>query len=127
MKMPRAAIASFWKANWFKINSDDPERVVLALWAGLHQPGDESKWAAPFTVHQLHKLVDPSNAEEIIDAISKALRVYAVKKKQRQMMGSPSPANGSSAPTMTTTSSPSESPNSGPLPASTSDSVSASS
>ena len=78
----------FLEANSFKINSDDQERVVLALWAGLHQPeesADEAKWLAPFTVHQLHKLVDPANAEEIIEAISKALRVYSVKKKQRQM------------------------------------------
>ena len=83
----------FLEANWFKINSDDPERVVLALWAGLHQPvasgqlsvaRNQDEWSSPFTVQQLRHLLDPSNAEEIIDAISQALRVYAVKKKQRQ-------------------------------------------
>lgn len=115
----------FFEGNWFKITSDDPERVVLALWAGLHAPvnsiapNQDPKWLSPFTVGQLQKLVDPSNAEEVIEAISKALQLYSVKKKQRQTA---SRANGNGATKIRTMPSPSESPSSGPSPASTSDS-----
>lgn len=117
----------FQEANWFKISPDDPERLVLALWAGLHReqangnPLAEPKWTSPFTVPQLRKLVDPSNSDEVLDAISRALRAYAVKKKQNQISRAPAiPGNTSLTETTTTAeTSPSESPSSGPLPAST--------
>lgn len=114
----------FLEANWFKVTTDDPDRVVLALWAGLHQteefPGRmEPKWVAPFTLLQLRKLVDPSNAEEMIDAIGKALRVYAVKKKQRRLAASGALLTMKAPPS---TENPSPSPDSGPSPELTSDS-----
>lgn len=97
----------FLEGNWFKINSEDLERIVLALWAGLHHEQDrelgmriEPKWVTPFTLGQLRKLVDPSNAEEIIDAIGRALRAYAVKKKRG--LTSPNPDNGASESAVTT-------------------------
>lgn len=82
----------FLEANWFKIAPSDPERVLLALWAGLHRPHTwiqnhvaNEEWRAPFTLAQLEKLVDPANAEEVVDQIGAALRQYAVKKKAKQM------------------------------------------
>lgn len=112
----------FLEASWFKINSDDPDRVVLALWAGLHQPRESLSpsgpvaWVSPFTVAQLRRLVDPSNAEEVVEAIGKALRAYAVKKKVRRLAASRSTTNAPA------TENPPASPNSGPSPESISDS-----
>lgn len=70
----------FLEANWIKINTGDPERLVLALWAGLHYSVDD-EWKAPFSLKELNSLVDPANAEDIVEVIGKALRVYSAKKK----------------------------------------------
>lgn len=122
----------FLEGNWFKITTDDPERIVLALWAGLHCEQDrqmgmpvEPKWVPQLSVAQLRRLVDPSNAEEMIDAIGRALRAYAVKKKRSLISPNPGEsANASAAATMTEPTSPTPLafPGSGASPASTSDS-----
>src|SRR5579872_4493375 len=63
----------FLIVNWWKIRAEDPERIVLALWCGLHQENEDGKWQAPFTLAQLNHLVDFSNVAGICHAITEAL------------------------------------------------------
>lgn len=59
--------------NWWKIRDEDPDRILLALWAGLHQEQEDEDWKSPLTLRQLKKLVDFSNVGDVLVAIGKAL------------------------------------------------------
>jgi len=66
------------KGNWWKISPDgDPERLLLALWVGLHKfegaGNPDVTYVESFTREQLGSLVDLSNGEELTAAISRAL------------------------------------------------------
>lgn len=65
--------------NWWKIRDDDPERIALALWAGLHVEIADGKWQAPLSVGQIDKLLDLSNIVEVISKITVALGQYLPK------------------------------------------------
>lgn len=69
------------KGNWWKISPDrDPERMLLALFVGLHifipskTPGKPDEYVETLTLVELGKLIDLRNGEELTVAISKALR-----------------------------------------------------
>jgi hypothetical protein len=77
------------KGNWWKISPEgDPERLLLALWVGLHKfVGAESdraampavrKYVESLTLPQLGELVDLGNGEDLTVAISKALRAHLI-------------------------------------------------
>lgn len=77
------------KSNWWKISPDgDPERLLLALWVGLHTfkgaPGTQAASTAvltyveSFTRAQLGSLIDLRNGEELTEAIAKALRAHMI-------------------------------------------------
>lgn len=68
--------------NWWKIREDDPERIVLALWAALHEEQADGSWKAPLSLAQLNALLDFSNVGPIIEAITKALLQYMPKRKE---------------------------------------------
>jgi len=68
--------------NWWKIREEDPERIILALWAGLHQQKEDQTWASPIALSHLNKLVDFSNVGPIIQAITRALMAYMPKRKE---------------------------------------------
>jgi len=72
----------FQVENWFKISEEDPERILLALWAGLHTQQPDETWKAPFTIGQLQRLLDFSNCRELILAVHKALGQYMPKRKE---------------------------------------------
>jgi hypothetical protein len=71
--------------NWWRISLDDPERVLLALWAGLHQqsPPDaagKTVWKAPFTLAQLEAGdlggISIGNLDTFLPVITKALLAW---------------------------------------------------
>lgn len=117
----------FLEANWVKINTSDPERLVLALWAGLHHSVDD-EWKAPFSLQELDRLVDPANAEDIVEVIGKALRIYSAKKKVKSDLNreAENPSKSKTAKSPKKHREPA-SPISGASPASTSDSLTANS
>lgn len=78
--------------NWWKIRDDDPERVLLALWCGLHVEVSEGKWAAPFTVKQLDKLVDFSNVVYLLTQITLALAQHMPKVEDSKLPKGEGPA-----------------------------------
>jgi hypothetical protein len=67
--------------NWWKIREDDPERIVLALWAALHRE-ESGTWKSPLSIAQLNLLLDFSNISQIIEGITKALIQYMPKRKE---------------------------------------------
>lgn len=73
----------FQYVNWWKIRDEDPDRILLALWAGLHQERADEKWESPFTLGQLRKLVDFSNVGPVAISIGKALFAYMPKVKEK--------------------------------------------
>jgi len=68
--------------NWWKIREEDPERIVLAVWAGLHQQKEDGSWQAPLAVSQLHKLIDFSNVAPVLQAITRSLMRYMPRRKE---------------------------------------------
>jgi hypothetical protein len=82
------------KTNWWKISpNEDPERMLLALWVGLHAfiesgnahtglngpPGSASKKYLPqLSRESLGGFVDLGNGEELTLAIAKALRAHLI-------------------------------------------------
>ena len=82
------------RANWWKISPEgDPERLVLALWVGLHRfeesgnahtglsgpPGSASMQYRPqLSRENLGSVINLGNAEELTSAISKALRAHLI-------------------------------------------------
>jgi hypothetical protein len=57
--------------NWRKIGSDDFERLLLALWVGLHQ---SSNTAAPLTLDALGMMnLCDTQLDALVEAINKAL------------------------------------------------------
>jgi hypothetical protein len=68
--------------NWWKIREEDPERIVLALWAGLHQQESDDSWKSPVAIAHLNKLIDFSNVGPIVQAITRALMAYMPKRKE---------------------------------------------
>jgi hypothetical protein len=88
--------------NWRKIGLDiDPERLLLALWVGLHRSEDKV-FQASLSLEELAPLVNARNAIAITTAISEALTSSLIAKDDE-------PKNGhapetSPAPTSETTS-----------------------
>jgi len=82
------------RANWWKISPEgDPERLVLALWVGLHRfeesgnahtglsgpPGSASMVYRPQVSREnLGSFITLGNGEELTSAISKALRAHLI-------------------------------------------------
>lgn len=75
----------FQLVNWWKIHEADPERVLLALWSGLHQEEGDT-WRPPLSIAQLRKLVDARNIGYVLTTITKALSAYMprVEKKKEE-------------------------------------------
>jgi hypothetical protein len=73
------------RSNWFKISAqDDPERLLLALFIGLHifvpskTAGKPDEYVETLSRQQLGKLVDLRNGEDLMEAIGKALRAHLI-------------------------------------------------
>lgn len=67
------------KLNWRKINpTEDPERFLLVLWVGLHifRNSTPREYVETITREQLSEVVDLSNGDELILAISTALAAH---------------------------------------------------
>lgn len=78
--------------NWWRISLDDPERIVLALWAGLHQEQPDKSWKAPFTLAELEseKLINMGNVGDFLPQITEALISY-IKRETDDSEGEPAP------------------------------------
>jgi hypothetical protein len=73
------------KLNWWKISPEsDPERMLLALWVGLHifqpakHPGKPDEYVETLTRQKLGKLIDLGNGEALTQAIATALRAHLI-------------------------------------------------
>jgi hypothetical protein len=84
------------KLNWWKISpEDDPERLLLALWVGLHQfsvPNEapaaariwpdagrpKKEYREMLSRERLGELIDLANGEDLTRAIAKALRAHLI-------------------------------------------------
>jgi hypothetical protein len=68
--------------NWRKMSSErDPERLLLALWVGLHTFTEENGkqfYKEAVTRHELGRLVDLQNADVVTVAIAKALQGHLI-------------------------------------------------
>lgn len=70
--------------NWRKISPDgDPERMLLALWIGLHEfvqekDGDRQIYRQRLTREQIGAWIHPGNAADLTLAISKALSAHLI-------------------------------------------------
>jgi hypothetical protein len=105
--------------NWYRITLDDPERIVLALWAGLHTRQPDKSWKPRFELSELQdeKLFNMSNAGSFIEPISQALIAHI--KRDEESDPSPNvPAPAAQTPPANSENLPSEI--SGPLPVLTS-------
>jgi hypothetical protein len=88
--------------NWRKISPDsDPERMLLALWVGLHrfqEIGEMSPTRAPALVYrprlsreELGQLVDLGNGGDLTMAISKALSAHLIAASESPVVEAPVP------------------------------------
>ena len=78
---------------WPRIDlTEDPERWLACLWAGLHLQMEDKSWKAPYTIEELGALVDFRNAGEISSSMVKALTRYLPKPDPK------APAPGEPAP-----------------------------
>lgn len=69
---------------WSKIApTEDPERFLACLWAGLHVQASDDTWNSPFTIDQLGRLVDFTNAMPLCEAIALALASYFPAAKEK--------------------------------------------
>jgi hypothetical protein len=71
------------KSNWWKISPEgDPERMMLALWVGLHEFVKTDKAKPKFTARldreELGGLINLGNGEALTRSIAEALRAHLV-------------------------------------------------
>jgi hypothetical protein len=79
--------------NWRKISPDgDPERLLLALWIGLHHfvvtglANTEEQYRPTLSRQQLGNLVDLGNGGDLTMAISKALSAHLIAQSEESAM-----------------------------------------
>lgn len=86
--------------NWRKISpDDDPERLLLALWIGLHHfvatglANTEEQYAPRLSRQQLGLMVDLGNGGDLTMAISKALSAHLIARQEEiaeeEILGDP--------------------------------------
>jgi hypothetical protein len=78
---------------WYRITTDDPEKLLLALWCGLHQRQPDETWKVPFTLAQLQdeKLINMGNAGSFVAPITEALLAYIKRDQEEPVPNVPAP------------------------------------
>jgi hypothetical protein len=72
--------------NWDKISpEEDPQRLLLALWVGLHYFDEARVYVPALTVQQLGPLITPGNASELLLAVSQALSQHILSQREPEV------------------------------------------
>lgn len=73
----RTGDSLFQQESWSRIDlAQDPERWTALLWAGMHEEQPDGTWKAPFTLSELEKVLNFSNAIALRPGVLQAIAAW---------------------------------------------------